>query len=69
VSRDVTITTLIGDIAGPNGVDFIDFAYLAGYWGLDDCNGGDDCGRADIDCNGGVGFSDLRDMAANWLAN
>lgn len=56
-----------GDVAGLYGVDMIDIAYLARYWGLDDCNGADDCGRADIDNSGFVGIGDLAAVAEDWL--
>lgn len=56
-----------GDIAGLYGVDMADLSYLAGYWGLDDCNGLADCGRADIDGSGDVGIGDLSRMAEDWL--
>lgn len=56
-----------GDIAGLYGVDLVDFSYLSGYWGLDDCGGSDDCGRADIDENGQVDISDLVELANDWL--
>lgn len=57
----------VGDIAGLYGVDMVDFAYLSQYWGLDDCNGLDDCGRADIDDSGNVGMPDFAKVAADWL--
>jgi hypothetical protein len=54
-----------GDVAGLYGVDLVDFAYLARYWGLD-C-GSEDCGRADIDGGGDVGIGDLAAVAEEWL--
>ena len=57
----------VGDIAGLYGVDMVDFAYLANYWGLGGCDSGTDCGRADIDASGDVGLSDLAAVAADWL--
>ena len=56
-----------GDIAGLYGVDLVDFVYLANYWGLDDCNGFDDCGLADIDNSDDVDLGDLIKVADNWL--
>lgn len=56
-----------GDIAGLYGADMVDFAYLANYWGLDDCDGLDDCGRADIDTSGDVGLPDLAAVVGDWL--
>lgn len=56
-----------GDIAGLYGADMVDFACLANYWGLNDCNGIDDCGRADIDSSGDVGISDMVIIAYDWL--
>jgi hypothetical protein len=58
-----------GDIAGLYGVDMVDFLYLASYWGLDDCNGLAECGRADIDDSGTVGLGDFASLAADWLAD
>ena len=57
----------LGDIAGLYGADMVDFAYLANYWGLDDCGGLNDCGRADIDLSGDVGLGDLVAVADDWL--
>jgi hypothetical protein len=54
-----------GDVAGLYGVDLVDFAYLARYWGLD-C-GVEDCGRADIDGSGDVGLADLVYVSEDWL--
>ena len=59
--------TFMGDIAGLYGVDLVDFAYLAGYWGLGGCGSGTDCGRADIDGSGDVGLGDLVYVAQDWL--
>ncbi|MEN8126799.1 MAG: GLUG motif-containing protein [Planctomycetota bacterium] len=56
-----------GDIAGLYGADMVDFAYLAGYWGLTGCNTGTDCGRADIDGSGDVWLPDLAAVAEDWL--
>ncbi|MCE5187505.1 MAG: hypothetical protein LLF76_15395 [Planctomycetaceae bacterium] len=56
-----------GDVAGLYGVDMMDAAYLARYWGLDDCGSVDDCGRADIDGDGLVGLRDLVILAGRWL--
>jgi hypothetical protein len=61
-------TIFAGDIAGQYGVDMVDFAYLANYWGLTGCNSGTDCGRADIDASGGVGLPDLLELAYDWLS-
>ena len=56
-----------GDIAGLYGVDMVDFAYLANYWGLGGCDSGSDCGRADVDGSGDVGLPDLAAVANDWL--
>ncbi len=56
-----------GDIAGLYGVDLIDLSYLSRHWGLVDCGGADDCGRADIDSSGDVGIGDLLHIANDWL--
>jgi hypothetical protein len=48
-------------------VDMVDAAYVGRYWGLDDCDGVDDCGLADIDLSGDVGIGDLAVIAEDWL--
>ena len=54
-----------GDIAGLYGVDLVDFAYLAKYWGQD-CDS-PACDRADVDESGTIDLPDLAAMANDWL--
>jgi hypothetical protein len=54
-----------GDIAGLYGVDMVDFAYLANYWGQD-CDS-PACDRADIDTSGTIDLPDLAAIATDWL--
>lgn len=65
--RLVWQTVFAGDIAGLYGVNLVDLAYLGRYWGLDDCEGADDCGRADIDASGDVGIVDLASVVDDWM--
>ncbi len=53
------------DLAGLYGVDAVDFAELALYWGRSGCPPG--CGRADIDGDGTVAAGDLIILAEQWL--
>jgi len=56
-----------GDIACPDGVDFIDVSFLVEHWLDTDCGISDDCGGADIDLSGDVDFGDFAILAADWL--
>ncbi len=52
----------------PDGIDLLDYAFLAARWKLDDCDGGNDyCDRADVDKDGDVDGNDLRELIDNWL--
>jgi hypothetical protein len=55
----------IRDMDGDGDVDFADYAVFAGHWHEVDCG---DCGGADFNGDGFVGFDDLWDLIANWLA-
>jgi hypothetical protein len=55
----------MGDIAGLYGVDMVDFAYLANYWGQD-CDS-PECYRADVDESGTIDLPDLAAIATDWL--
>ncbi len=55
------------DFVCDDGVNLVDFAYLANYWGLTGCDIGTDCGRADIDGTGDVGLGDLLELTNDWL--
>ena len=58
-----------GDFACPDGVNFADFAYLAGRWHTTGCNSSNNfCGGADMDSSGKVDMQDLEIFAANWLS-
>jgi hypothetical protein len=56
-----------GDFVGGEGVDFADFAFLAGFWMSPDCNDSNDCNRADLNSSGQVDYWDLHIFTGNWL--
>jgi hypothetical protein len=58
---------LLGDFACPDGVNFVDFAYLARWWLRIDCNLNNDCDGTDIYKDGTVDFLDLAVFTENWL--
>ena len=51
----------------PEGVDLVDFAYMAARWARTDCAATADCEGADLDGLGTVDIEDLRILAENWL--
>ncbi|MFC1738055.1 hypothetical protein ACFL1G_03285 [Planctomycetota bacterium] len=57
--------TLQTDFNGSDGVDFVDFAIFATYWGID-CTT-ESCGPANLDGIGGVDAADLAIFAESWL--
>lgn len=59
--------SITGDIAGDEGVDLVDYAYLVNRWGRTDCATTDNCEGADLDGLGSVDIEDLRIMVENWL--
>ena len=59
--------TIAGDIVEPEGVDLVDFAYLAARWARSDCASTGDCEGADLDGLGTVDIEDLEILTANWL--
>ena len=57
-----------GDVSCPDGVAFMDFAWLAQNWQRDDCMGVNwNCDGADLDESGAVDHRDLVIFAAHWL--
>ncbi|MGD0573673.1 MAG: hypothetical protein ABSB11_11740 [Sedimentisphaerales bacterium] len=57
-----------GDLACPDGVNFVDFAYFAERWRTTGCNSSNNsCGGTDMDSSGTVDIQDLVIIAANWL--
>ncbi len=48
-------------------VNFADFAVLASYWQVTDCNEQNQCEGADLDTNGKVDANDLRLFCEYWL--
>ena len=61
--------SLDGDLACPDGVNFVDFAYFAERWLESDCDpfSNNFCGGADMDSSGTVDMQDLAIFAENWL--
>jgi len=57
----------LGDFACPDGVNFVDFAWLAQWWLRIDCNLNNDCDGTDIYKDGTVDFLDLAVFTENWL--
>jgi hypothetical protein len=59
----------VGDLACPDGVNFVDFAYFAGRWLESDCALSNNfCGGTDMDSSGTVDMQDLAMFAENWLS-
>jgi hypothetical protein len=56
-----------GDFICPDGVDFLDFAFFAGYWLNSDCAILNDCDRTDFDLSGSVDTNDLNIFTSHWL--
>ena len=60
--------SIAGDLACPDGVNFVDFAYFADRWLESDCTSSNNfCGGADMDSSGTVDMQDIDIFAANWL--
>jgi hypothetical protein len=67
VMQTVTVTSLLqADLDGSGGVDFLDFAIFASYWG-NDCIATDSCGHANLDGVHGIDYSDLALFVDVWL--
>jgi hypothetical protein len=57
--------TLLTDFNGSGGIDFVDLAIFATYWG-NDCTS-ESCGPANLDGIGGIDAADLALFAESWL--
>ena len=55
------------DFLCPDAVDWIDFAFFAGWWGHDNCALTADCQGADLDLSGSVDLPDLARFMQLWL--
>ena len=55
------------DFNGDGIVNFEDFAVLGLNWQRTDCSEPDNCSGADLDADGHVGISDLKQFAEYWL--
>ncbi len=63
---DAAVTEVMGDMNHSGGIDFIDFALFASYYGFD-CST-KDCGRANLyDCDNTINERDLVIFCGNWL--
>lgn len=64
----INITQILpGDSTGDSKVNMEDFAVLASYWNVTDCNDPNGCGLADFDLDEQVNFNDMAVMANYWL--
>lgn len=57
----------IGDFVCPDGVNFIDYSFFAGYWLEDNCVGSNDCDGTDLDFSDTVDTNDLKIFCEYWL--
>ncbi len=64
MGADEITLALQTDFNGINGVDLVDFAVFASYWG-NDC--AIDCGPANLDGIGGIDIADLAIFMETWL--
>jgi parallel beta-helix repeat protein len=55
------------DFVCPNGVDFLDYSFLADYYGRTDCNDINDCNSTDLDFSGAVDTNDVNNFTNCWL--
>jgi len=61
--------SLDGDLACPDDVSFIDFAYFAARWSTAGCSSSNNfCGGADLNYDGVVNLVDFAIFAGQWLA-
>ncbi len=59
-----------GDMNNDDAVNFQEFSNIASSWGRSNCNTLNSwCDKADLDGDGKVGFTDLRELARYWLMN
>ncbi|HUW19150.1 MAG TPA: hypothetical protein VMW16_07605 [Sedimentisphaerales bacterium] len=56
-----------GDLLCPDGVDLVDYSYLADRWQDSNCGNSNDCDRADVDLSGVVDWADVRIFCQHWL--
>jgi hypothetical protein len=57
----------LGDFGCPDGINFVDFSFLASHWAEDNCGASIDCESTDLDQSGTVDSNDLVILADNWL--
>jgi hypothetical protein len=57
----------VADFFCPNGIDFFDFSFFAGYWQEGNCGASNDCDGTDLDLSGIVEINDFRIFVDNWL--
>jgi len=59
-----------GDMNNDDAVNLQEFSNIASSWGRSNCNTLNSwCEKADLDADGKVGFTDLRELATYWLIN
>ncbi len=58
---DVTVSTVTGDLAEPNGVDMLDYRIVGQQWGQSGYPNGD------LNASGTVDSADISIMAENWM--
>jgi len=67
-NSQIIITQILpGDCTGDNKVDMEDFAVLASYWNVTDCNDPNGCSLADLNSDGDINNNDAVVMANYWL--
>jgi hypothetical protein len=55
------------DFVCPDGVDFVDYSFLAERWGQEDCGSSNGCDGADLDLSNVVDWGDIKLLCARWL--
>jgi hypothetical protein len=55
------------DFVCPEGVDFVDYSFLAQHWLNTDCASSNHCDGADLDLSGAVDIADLKVFCDYWL--
>jgi hypothetical protein len=55
------------DLVCPDGVDGMDYSFLAGRWMDENCEVNNNCDGVDLDFSGKVDFGDLRIFAERWI--
>jgi hypothetical protein len=56
-----------GDFLCPDGVDLVDYSFLADHWGDTDCSTSNDCDRTDLDFSGAVDWADVKIFCDHFL--